>query len=156
MSETLLTQAIRVTDRGGLDGLASLLHDESCDVDAIEFQPGEGLLMLPFRRQFHEGDERVIYADETKKVVEKSWMRSKVTLRHARGWTKHDDPEIGVYSFNDWAYENGQLSIYFHEALTITVELQALDITVEDLGFDGLARIERYATGSEASSSRVY
>jgi hypothetical protein len=156
MSETLLTSPLCVSDRVGLDHLASLLHDETCEVDAIEFRAEDGVLVLPFRRQFYEGAERVIQILDDRTIVEKAWMRSRVTLHNVQGWEKHDDADIGDFSFTDWSYARGLLSIYFAQSLTINVNVSGVNAVMEDLGFNGYARIERLSSGSEASSSQVF
>jgi hypothetical protein len=156
MSESLLASPVRATDRDALDWLASLLHDETCEVDAIAFSVEEQRLTLPFRRQFHDGPERPILIEPERTVIEKPWMRSRLTLHRVEGWEKRDDPEIGDYSFNDWSYTRGVLTIYFAESLTIIVAMRGIDVLLEDIGFDGYARIERYSSGSEASSHAVY
>jgi hypothetical protein len=137
--------------------MVSLLHDETCSVDKMIWDQQARTLLLPVRRQFHGGEEVVLRVDGDAVTYEKSWMRSEVVIRHVVRWEKQDDQGIGDYSFNEWFFEGNDIRIAFCQALVLLVTVDRLDITMTDLGFNGKARIERYASGgSEASSGRIY
>ena len=79
-----------------------------------------------------------------------------VTIGHVERWTKHDDQEIGDYTFNDWALVGSTVTIYFCEALVIEIDVGQLEIRLVDVGFSGRARITRYPGGSQSTNSSVY
>ena len=156
MAHGLLDAPLVVVNRCGIELLSALLHDETCAVDEISYEPSTKRLLLPTRRQFHEGSEVVVGVQGDATTYEKSWMRTEVAMEHVINWKKHDDQGIGDYSFNEWSVNGHVLQIVFCEALVIVVEVDQLWITVTDLGFRGRARIVRYPGGAESSSSRVY
>lgn len=156
MTFGLLTQPLHAQDAAKLDEIATLLHDETCGVDDATWDVNSRTLVLPFRRQFHGGEERVLTAGAVSTVYEKDWMRSEVLVRNVSGWEKFDDQGIGDYSFNDWEFKDHKLTIVFCEALVLTIGVSDLDITMIDLGFRGKARIERFAGSSEVTTSRVF
>jgi hypothetical protein len=156
MTYGLLDRPLHVTTTSALEEMASLLHDETCAVDDMVWDQQGRTILLPVRRQFHGGEEVVLKADGHTTTCEKSWMRSEVFIRHVRGCERQDDQGIGDYSFNEWAFEGNTIRIIFCEDLVLTVSVDKLEVTMTDLGFEGKARIERYAGGSEGSSGRVY
>jgi hypothetical protein len=156
MAFGLLNQPIRAQDVGTLDEIGALLHDETCGVDDLVWDEAKKTLLLPFRRQFHGGEERVLTSGPMSTVYEKHWMRSEVLVRNVLAWEKFDDQGIGDYSFNEWSLDGDRLTIAFCEALVMTIEVSQLDITMTDLGFNGRARIERFIGGAEASTGQVF
>ena len=156
MTYGLLTHPLHAKDARTLDEMGDLLHDETCGVDDLVWNEGAKTLLLPFRRQFHDGEERVLTAGVLSKVYEKDWMRSEVLVRSVSAWEKFDDQGIGDYSFNEWSFEGDKITIAFCEALVMTIQVSELDVTMTDLGFSGRARIERFVGGAESSSSQVF
>ena len=136
--------------------IGQLLHDETIQVDDAHYDMERNELNFPVRRQFHGGYETSLQTESEWTVYEKDWMRSLLTIRGVVGWEKHDDQEIGDYTFDDWALDGETLTIVLHQRMTISVRIFALDILLTDLGYAGKARIERKGNGTEISSGTVY
>lgn len=156
MTEGLLESPLKATDEAGLARIDSLLHDETLELDGIEHSTATQTITIPVRRQFHGGPERVVDSGLASKTFEKDWMRSRVTIRHARSWKSEHDQGINSYSFCSWQLSRGTLVIECNEALVLTFEIDAVDVQVEDIGFKGKARIRRGPMGVETSWSTVH
>jgi hypothetical protein len=156
MAYGLLDRLMEAQDAATFDAMGSLLHDETCSVDDAVWNQSARTLLLPFRRQFHGGTERVVETNALSTIYEKQWMRSEVLVRHVSTWQKHQDQGIGEYSFNEWAFDGRKITIEFCQALVVTIAVDRLEITMADLGFSGKARIKRFRGGAEASSGEVF
>ncbi len=152
----LLNEPIVARDLESLDSIGSLLHDETAELDEAIFDQANSELILPFRRQFHGGLERMIKKTVFGTIYEKEWMRSEINIEGVESWSIEDDQEIGDYTFNELEWRDGMIILYFCECTSVLVHTRKIDVSMSDLGFRGKARIERSFKGSEISSHAIY
>jgi hypothetical protein len=152
----LLHKPIYVNESDELDIVDDLLHDESFDLSAVQFDQTKYILTIPVRRQFHSGPERCIGDGTLYKLYEKEWMRSIVIIHGVHSWEIHDDQGIESYTFSSWSFADCRITIESNQTLILTIKVDRLEIIVADTGFLGKARIERSPAGAELSSSTVY
>ena len=155
MTNGILKSPLFIDDHEQINELNFLLHDETAEIDDLDYSIEKSLVAIPCRRQFHGGDEVEISRCGDCIVYEKVWMRSLLTIHNVSCITKENDQGIGDYSVARIQCEPGLITLICSEELVIRFSVSSLAITFSDIGFCGRARIERKSTGAECSSSKV-
>jgi hypothetical protein len=155
MTDRILEQTLQIHEAQDLHLLTDFLHDEFADIDSMAFDSEHRSLLILVSRQYHGGEEIVVEEKANSRIYEKSWMHSQLMIKQVNSWDTKDDQGIGFYTFNHFEYTNGLLIIEFNQMLVLNIYVSELDIELEDMGFKGRTRIERWA-GGESSSGMEY
>jgi len=154
--EGILKSPLRATDAETMELVESLLHDETFELDEVVDDRANGVVVIPVRRQFHDGPERVLKSGCAWTVYEKDWMRSELIIRRVESWRVEEDQGINTYTFCSWRVAARRLVAECNEVMKLIFEAGGIDVELRDLGFRGKARVKRGPLGVQLLSGEIY
>lgn len=134
MDYDFLDEPLRIIAAQDIHLINALLHDESAEIDDMNFDCEKRVLNIPVRRQIHSSDEVLIQSSKGSSVFAAYWTETNVIVRHVESYELQKDQGLMCYTFNNWAYSKNLLTIVFNESLVINIKVENLDIKIQDIG----------------------
>ena len=134
---------VAVTDAAGLSELTGFLHDEAFEVAEVTFDSKLEVVIIPLRRIFHGGPERVVGKTLFCRKREVEVLRALILIKHVKDAKTIDTEKIGAYTFVEVAFEAAASQLIFKACpnLELKFTVSSLEIEYEEIQFAGKAVI---------------
>lgn len=158
-----ISETIKVNSKNQLDSLSGYLHDEFFVLDDVLYSEGEGTVIIPYRRMFHDLPKKLVRNWLLFKVYESDIIHSLLTISNVLNCRFEDKAKIGSYSFVEVKYNNGLLIFECSPELKLELAISKIDIECQDKEIKGKTKIssglfglyDSY-TGKEIDNKKIH
>lgn len=136
-------KSLKITSLEQINDLNDLIHDEWFDVEQFHYDSENKKVILPYRRKFHDGPEKIIRSRLIYTLKEKDVISSQIQIHNVTKFEIEDQAQLGRYTFNVAEYDPPKSKIVFHcePNLKIQIDVSELHVESEDIEVIGRAKI---------------